>query len=111
MPSTPIRLAQWIAPGRSMSPRCERPMNPSGSSGLPIASRIGLPSASSFGEPGWSARDRSGIIVGRCAFSGWTASVTVHQTIMMTAITVVAPMILSALSLDSWMPRMFTRQK
>ena len=30
---------------------------------------------------------------------------------MISAMTVVAPMIFSALSLDSWMPRMFTRQK
>ena len=49
--------------------------------------------------------------VGSLAFSGWTTSVTEHQTIMTTAITVVAPMIFSALSLDSWMPRVLTRQK
>ena len=45
------------------------------------------------------------------SFSGCTASVARHQTIMMTPMTVVAPMIFSAWSLDSWMPLRLTLQK
>ena len=40
-----------------------------------------------------------------------THSVTPHQTRITRAMTVVAIMIFSALSLDSWMPRMFWRKK
>ena len=56
----------------------------------------------------WTGR-ASGM--GRCRASGRTAIVTRHQTIMTTPMTVVAPMIFNAWSLDSWMPLMFTRQK
>ena len=54
----------------------------------------------------WYFLERSGTIVEEIlAFSGWTARVTMHQTIMIDApSTVVAPMIFSALSLDSWIP-------
>ena len=53
------------------------------------------------------------MVGGRCALLGRAIGQASrrHQPIMMTPMTVVAIMILSALSLDSWMPRMLTRQK
>ena len=47
-----------------------------------------------------------GRVAGPC-----TASVTPHQPSMITAMIVVAIMIFSALSLDSWMPSRFWRKK
>ena len=73
-------------------------MKPSGSTCLPNGSRIGLPSSIHLlGEIG---RDRAEDV----ASPDRTASVTRHQTIMITPMMVVAPMIFSAWSLDSWMP-------
>ncbi len=100
-----------MCPGRSESPSGVLPRKPIGSSGCPSASLISGRTTSPPGAVTAVFTDRSGCQSGSFAFSGCIASVTRHQTIMTTPITVVAPMIFSALSLDSWMPLMFTRQK
>ena len=99
MPSAPTKLSQWTRPGRSPSPISVAATHPSGSSCLFVTSLIlGLPSRSTF-------LASSGAIGGSDLDSGRTARVTRHQAITMTAIMVVALMMLRAFVLDSGMPR------
>ena len=107
MPIRPIKLNHeplLIRSGRSAWPSEVSPMKPRGSTCLPNGSSIGLPCGSTFLE-------RSGRGEGSSFFTGSAAIVTTHQTIITTPITVVASMILSARSLDSWIPLVLTRQK